>query len=97
MKAFGPMRARYSQKKRWFSNLDKTNSVMNCNEREPEPFSGLFGNSLQLMLGHWRMRIIMDSVDFAAVFYYTDHAPKIHDRAGAGDVAHPRHKRFLCH
>ena len=70
---------------------------MNYNELEPKSLCGLFGNSFQLMLGHFPMRIIIDSVDFAAILDSSDYAPKIHDRASAGDVACPRRKRLLCH
>jgi len=66
--AFAPMRTRHPQKKRWFSNCDKSNSVMNDNELQPELLCGLFGDSFQLMLGHFPMRIIIDSVDFTAIF-----------------------------
>ena len=91
------MRTRHSQKKRWFPNCDKTNSVMNDNEHKPKLLCGLFGNLSQLVLGHFRMRIIIDSVDFAAIFNRSDDAPEIDDRARAGDVTRGGRKRRLCH
>ena len=95
--AFAPMRTRHSQKKGWFSNGDKSNSMVNDNELEPKSLCGLFGNSFQLVLGHFPMRIIIDSLNFAAILDWSDYAPKINNRASAGDVAHPRRKRRLCH
>ena len=91
--AFAPMRTRHSQKKGWFSNCDKSNSMMNDNELKPKSLCGLFGNSFQLVLGHFPMRIIIDSVNFAAILDWSDYAPKINNRARAGDVAHPRRER----
>jgi hypothetical protein len=43
------------------------------------------------------MRIIVDSVDFTASLKWSDYAPKIDNRPGAGDVAHVRRQRLLCH
>jgi hypothetical protein len=43
--AFAPMRTRHSQKKGWFSNGDKSNSMVNDNELEPKSLCGLLGNS----------------------------------------------------
>ena len=57
--AFAPMRTRHSQKKGWFSNCDKSNSMVNDNELESKSLCGLFGNSFQLVLGHFPMRIII--------------------------------------
>ena len=70
---------------------------MNCDELEPKSICGPFGDSSQLMLGHFPMRIIINSFDFAAVFDWSDYAPKLRDRARAGDVACPCRKRMLCH
>ena len=74
--AFAPMRTRHSQKKGWFSNCDKSNPVMNDNELKPKSLCGLFGNSFQLVLGHFPMRIIIDSVNFAAIFDWSDYPQK---------------------
>ena len=95
--AFAPMWSRHSQKKRWFSNGDKSNSMVDDNELEPKSLCGLFGNSFQLVLGHFPMRIIIDSLDFAAIFDWSDYAPKINNCAGSGDVACGCRKRHLCH
>ena len=87
------MRTRHSQKKGWFSNCDKSNSMMNDNELKPKSLCGLFGNSFQLVLGHFPMRIIIDSLNLAAILDWSDYAPKINNCSSAGDVAHPRRKR----
>jgi hypothetical protein len=95
--AFAPMRTRHSQKKRWFSNRDKTNPVMNGDELEPKLLCGLFGNSFQLVLGHFPMRIIIDSLNLAAILDWSDYAAKINNRTSAGNVAHPLRKRRPCY
>lgn len=95
--AFAPMPTRHSQKKGWFSNFDKSNPVMNDYELKPKSLCGLFGDSFQLVLGHFSMRIIIDSVDFAPIFDWSHHTPKINNRAGAGDVVHPRRQRRRCY
>jgi hypothetical protein len=84
------MWTRHSQKKGWFSNFNEANSVMNDNKLKPELLCGHFGNSFQLVLGHFPMRIIIDSVDFTAIFKWSDYPPKIDNRPGAGDIAHVR-------
>ena len=97
LEAFAPMRTRHSQKKRWFSNGDKSNSMVNDNELEPKSLCGLFGNSFQLVLGHFPMRIIIDSVNFAAILDWSDYTPEINDCARTGDIAPLHQKRRLCH
>ena len=94
---FAPMLTCHSQKKRWFFNSDKTNPVMNDNELKPKSLCGLFGNSFQLVLGHFTMRLVIDSLKFATILDWSDYAPEINNGTGAGDVAHPRCKRRLCH
>src|SRR5206468_11221393 len=74
--AFAAMRTTHSQKKRWFSNCNEINPVMNDNEHESKLLCGLFGNLFQLVLGHFQMRIIIDSVDFAAILYWSDYDGK---------------------
>src|SRR5262245_51985800 len=91
------MRTRHSQKKGWFSNFDKTKSVMNNNELEPKSLCGMFGNSFQLVLCHFAMRLVIDSLNFAAILDSSDYAPEINNCARAGDVAHPRRKRLRRH
>jgi hypothetical protein len=61
------MRTRHSQKQRWFTYCDKSNSMMNDDELKTKSLCGQFGDSFQLVLGHFPMRIIIDSVDFAAI------------------------------
>ena len=95
--AFAPMRTRHSQKKRRFTNGDKTNPVMNDYELKAKSVCGLFGNPFQLMLGHFTMRLVIDSRNFAAILDWSHYAPEINNCACAGDVAHPRRKRRLCH
>jgi hypothetical protein len=95
--AFAPMRTRHSQKKGCFSNCDKTNPVMNDYELKPKSLCGLFGDSFQLVLGHFPMRIIIDSVNFAAILDWSDYTPEINDCARAGDIAPLHQKRRLCH
>lgn len=98
-KAFAPMRARHSEEKRWFSNGDKTKSVMNDNELKSKSLCGLLGNSFQLVLGHFTMGLVIDSLNFAAILDWSDYAPKINKcaRADGVDVARPRRKRRGCH
>jgi hypothetical protein len=95
--AFASMRTRHSQKKGWFSNCDKSNSMVNDNALEPKSLCGLFGNSFQLVLGHFPMRIIIDSLNLAAILDWSDYAAKINNRSSAGDVAHSRRERLECH
>src|SRR5689334_6302820 len=61
--ALAAVRTRNSQEKGCFTNRDKTNPMMNDNELKPKSLRGLFGNSFQLVLGHFRMRIIIDSLN----------------------------------
>ena len=95
--AFAPMRTRRSQKKGCFPNCDKTNPVINDDELKPKSLRGLFGNSFQLLLGHFTMRLVIDSLNFAAILDWSDYAPEIGNCARAGNVAHRRRKRRLCH
>ncbi len=97
LEAFAPMRTRHSQKKGWFANCDKTNPVMKDNELESKSLCGLFGNSFQLVLGHFTMRLVIDTLNFAAILDWSDYAAEINNCAGAGDIAHTRRERQLCH
>src|SRR5215813_7908131 len=87
LKAFSSMRTRHSHKKRRFSDCDKTSPMMNDNSLKLKPLCGLFGNSFQLVLGHFMMRVIIDSFDFASIFDWSDHSPEINNCARAGHVA----------
>jgi len=42
--------------------------MMNDDELKPKSLCRLTGDSFQLVLGHFPMRIIIDSVDFTAIF-----------------------------
>ena len=64
LEALASMRTRHPQKKGWFSNCDKTNSVMNDNELKPKSLCGLLGNSFQLVLCHFTMRLVIDYPQF---------------------------------
>jgi hypothetical protein len=91
------MRTRHSQEKGRFSDCNKSSPMMNDDSLKLKPLSGLFGNSFQLVLGHFMMRLIIDSLDFAAILDWSDHAPEINNCARAGHVAPRRHKRRPCH
>jgi hypothetical protein len=94
---FAAMRTCYSQEKGWFSNCDKSNSVVNDNELEPKFLYGLLGNSRQLVLSHLAMRLILNSLDLMPILNWSDHAPEINNRAGSGDIAFRRREWRLCH
>src|SRR5262249_47435360 len=95
--ALASMRSRHSHKKGWFSNCDKTDPVTKNYELKPKSLCGLFGNSFQLVLGHFTMRLLIDSLNFAAILDWSDYAPEINNRARAADVAPLHWKRRLCH
>jgi len=97
MEAFTPMRTRHPQKKRSFSNCDKTNPMMNDNYPKPKSVCGLLGNSFQLMLGHFTMCLVIDSLNFAAILDWSDYTPEVNNRASGGDVARTRCKGGLCY
>jgi len=79
-KRFAAMRTRHSQKKRWLANSYKPDSVMNDSKLKSEHLSGLVGNLSQLMFGHFSMRLIFDSFNFASIFKFPHHSKKIDDR-----------------
>ena len=80
-KPFVAMRTHDSQEKRWFSNCDKSNSMVNDNELKPKLVCGLFNNWFQLMLRHLTMRLVVDSLDFTAVLKSPYHSPKLDHRS----------------
>ena len=49
---------------------------MNDNELQPKSLCGLFGNSFQLVLGHFPMRFVIDPFDFAAILQVGGLRPK---------------------
>jgi hypothetical protein len=91
------MRTRHSQEKGRFSDCNKTSPMMNDNSLKLKPLCGLFGNSFQLVLGHFMMRVISDSLNFAAILHWSDHAPEINNCARADHIIPWRRKRRLCH
>jgi len=91
------MLACYSQKERCRSNCDKTNPVMNDDEVKPKSLYGLFGNLFQLVFGHFTMRLVVDSLNFAAILDWSDYAPEINKCAGASGLACVCRKRCFCH
>jgi hypothetical protein len=95
--AFVPVETRYLHQKGSFTNCDKTNSVMNYNELKVKSIGGLFGNSFQLVLSHFPMRLVIDSFNFVALLHWSDYAPEINNRASAADVAWLCRKRRLRH
>src|SRR5207249_10796260 len=84
-KRFFPMQTCQSQIKRWFPNGDKSDSVMNDNNPKSKVLRGLLGNLSQLMFGHFPMRFIFDSFDFASIFKSPHDSPKI-DRRSCVDI-----------
>jgi hypothetical protein len=80
-KRFAAMRTRHSQKKRWLANSYKPDSVMNDSKLKSEHLSGLVGNLSQLMFGHFSMRLILDSFNFASIFKSPHHSKKIDHRS----------------
>ena len=88
------MRTCHAHDKRWFPNRDKSNSVVNGHELESKLLCRLFCNSFQLVLRHFTMRLVFDSIDFAAVFKSPHRSPKLDDRSGIAMKAFsPRLKR----
>jgi len=76
-KSFAAMRTCHSQKKRWFPNGDKSDSVMNDDKLKSKFLHGLLGNLSQLVFGHFPVRFIFDSYDFASTFKSPHHSPKV--------------------
>ena len=50
---------------------------MNDNELKPKLLCRLFCNSFQLVLRHFMMRLVIDSLDFAAILDWSDHSPEL--------------------
>src|SRR5262249_44903145 len=92
LKAFPSMRTRHAQKKGRLSDCNKTSPMMNDNSLKLKPLCGLFGNSFQLVFGHFMMGVIIDALNFTAIFDRSDHTPEINNCARAGHVASRGHK-----
>jgi len=73
-----------SRKERQFPNSDKPNPMMNDHGSQPKFDRGLLGNFLQLMFGHFVVRFVINSLDFASIFGATHNASKIDGRACSG-------------
>jgi hypothetical protein len=78
------MRTRHSHKERRFPNSDKSNSVMNQNGPKSKFHCGLLSNLPQLVLGHFPVRFVIDSFDFAPILGATNNPSKINCRACSG-------------
>src|SRR5438094_842379 len=87
---FAAVRSCHSQKKRWFPNGDKSDSVMNDNKLKWKFLRGLPGNLSQLMFGHFAMRFILNPVDFSSIFKSPYHSPKVVYRSCVASVAFRR-------
>jgi hypothetical protein len=97
LKGFAAMRACHPQEQRWFADCDETDPMMNRNQTKGESIRGLFGDSLQLVFCHFTMRIVIDALDFAAIFHWPDYAVEINDRARASDITFGGSERPFCH
>jgi hypothetical protein len=75
------MATAYSRKKRRFPNSDEPNPMMNDHRSQPKFDCGLFGNLLQLMFGHFAVRLVIDSVDFPPILGAAHDPLKIDSRA----------------
>jgi hypothetical protein len=67
--------------------------MLNRDEAERESNCGLAGYLFQLVLCHIAMGLIIDSVNFAAIFRWPDYAAEINDRASANNVVSWRCER----
>jgi len=75
------MSTAYSRKERLFPNRDEPNPMMNDHRSQPKFDGGVFGNLLQLMFGHFAVRFVIDSVDFAPILGAAHNPLKIDTRA----------------
>jgi len=75
------MSTAYSRKERRFPNRDEPNPMMNDHRSQPKFDGGPFGNLPQLMLGHFAVRLVIDSVDFAPILRAAHNPLKIDSRA----------------
>jgi len=80
------MQTAHAQKKRWLSNSDKADSVMNDNNPKSKVLRGLLGNLSQLMFGHFSMRFIFHSIEVASILYSPDDPREIDHRPGSEGI-----------
>jgi hypothetical protein len=85
-KRFFPMQTGHAQKKRWLPNGDKSDSVMNDNNPKSKVLRGLLGNLSQLMVGHFSMRFIFNSIDLASILNAPNDPREIDDRPGSEGI-----------
>jgi len=78
------MWAAHSHKERGLPDGNKSDSVMNSDGPKSVFPSGLLSNLLQLMFGHFPVRFVIDSLDFARILRATNNSSKIHCRACSG-------------
>ena len=79
------MATAHSRKERRFPNSDKPNPVMNDYGSQPKFDRSLLGNLLQLMLGHFEVRFVIDSLDFAPILGAA-HNPLEIDSCACGQI-----------
>ena len=92
------MAAAHSHKKRRIPNSDKSDPMMNDDRSKSKLVSGLLGNLLQLMFGHFTVGLVIDSVDFPPILGAANNPLKINSRACSG--VHPSLWRIeprFCH
>lgn len=70
-----------SHKERRFPNSDKSDPVMNDNGSKSKFDRRLLGNLPQLMFGHFTVRFVIDSLDFATILRAPNNPLKINSRA----------------
>jgi hypothetical protein len=84
---FASVQTGHSQEKGCFTNWDKPNAVVNHHVLKLKSVCGLFAKSLQLVLGHFPMRLVINSLNVATILGWPDDAPKIDNGAGVRDLA----------
>jgi hypothetical protein len=88
----------HSRKERRFPNSDKPNPVINDYGSQLKFDRGLLGNLLQLMFGHFAVRFVIDSLDFASILGAAHNPLEIDSRAcGEIDLVFWRIELPFCH
>jgi len=70
---------------------------MHGDHAKAESIRGLFCYSFQLVFCHFTMRVVIDSLDLAAVFHWPHYPVEINNRTNANDIAFLRAERGFCH
>ena len=78
------MSTQHSQKERGLPNGDKSDPVMNDNQSNFKLDHGLLRNLPQLMFGHFPVRFVIDSLDFAPILTAANNPVKINSRTCSG-------------